>query len=201
MNSEPDGSGKRKRRWIWPTATAAALLLGVGIGAAAGTDQSKVDEANRETAQAKAALHRVEIQRDQYRERLNSREQKRKTAEATAARLKAEQDAANRKLVEDALAEQKRQADAAAAQQAAAAAAEAARNGIDGDGVYAIGTDKNPGRYKTSGAPTGCYWQISPDPNMSDIIENNFGDGVAYVQLSAGQYFKTADCGSWTKVG
>ena len=75
------------------------------------------------------------------------------------------------------------------------------RDAISSDGTYAIGPDKNPGTYKTDGSPTGCYWQISSDPNGSDILENNVGDGPAYVQVAEGQYLKVTRCGSWTRVG
>ncbi len=189
------------RRWVWPVVAVATLLAGLGIGAAAGTDQSKIDDVNRRLASTSRELRTVRQERDAALRRVNDRNSKQRAEEAATAAAKAKQEAADRKKVDDALAEQKRLADEAAAQQAQAAAAEALRNKIDGDGVYAIGTDKNPGRYKTTGSPTGCYWQISPDPNGSDIIENDFGDGVAYAQVSPGQFFQTKGCGSWDRVG
>ncbi len=189
------------RRWVWPVVAVVALFAGVGIGAAAGTDQSKIDDVNRRLASTSRELRTVRQERDAALRRVNDRNSKQRAEEAATAAAAAKQEAADRKEVDDALAEQKRLADEAAAQQAQAAAAEALRNKIDGDGVYAIGTDKNPGRYKTTGSPTGCYWQISPDPNGSDIVENDFGDGVAYAQISPGQFFQTKGCGSWDRVG
>lgn len=189
------------RRWVWPVVAVVALFAGVGIGTAAGTDQSKINDVNRRLASTSRELRTVRQERDAALRRVNDRISKQRAEEAATAAAKAKQEAADRKKVDDALAEQKRLADEAAAQQAQAAAAEALRNTIDSDGVYAIGTDKNPGRYKTTGSPTGCYWQISPDPNGSDILENDFGDGVAYAQVSSGQFFQTKGCGSWERVG
>lgn len=61
-----------------------------------------------------------------------------------------------------------------------------------GDGTYEVGRDIPAGVYVADG--TNCYWQISRDPNGSDIIENNVGSGQQIVTLAAGTFFKVNRC-------
>jgi hypothetical protein len=111
------------------------------------------------------------------------------------------------KIDEAGLAEQKAAAEAAhAAEQAeraaaALAAAEAARNTIPGEGIFAIGADKNPGRYTMAGSPD-CYYAIRSAPNgFEGILDNNNIDGPAIIDLAAGQFLETTRCAQWTRVG
>lgn len=75
-------------------------------------------------------------------------------------------------------------------------------NTMPGDGLYAIGTDKNPGTYQTQGA-TGndCYYAVLNSPNTQDISDNNNTTGSAIVTLNARQYFQSTGCQTWTKIG
>src|SRR5437868_4132657 len=72
------------------------------------------------------------------------------------------------------------------------------------DGVYEVGVDVAPGKYKTAGGSGAlCYWDQKKEPG------GNFGagddQGVAeagepqVVTLVKGRYFKTSDCGTWKK--
>ena len=58
------------------------------------------------------------------------------------------------------------------------------------DGVYLVGTDMPPGRYKGTPNSGKAYWQISSDANGDNIISNGIEAGNFYVQVSAGQYLK-----------
>jgi len=191
------------RKIIIGFALLVALILGAALGGA-----GKDDKINSLTKD----LIAVRQDRDQAQAKVNNRNEQRradeasvaaaKTAEKTAAdeaarraEAAAKQEEANR-LAAAAKVEAERQAAAAAA---AAQAAE--RASITVDGVYLIGTDKTAGRYRTTEETTYCYWQISSDANGSNIIENDIGSGIRYLQVSNGQYLKVSRCGSWQKVG
>lgn len=70
------------------------------------------------------------------------------------------------------------------------------------DGTWVVGVDIEPGTYKAK-ADVGsrCYWGIyATGSNGDDIINNDIpGGGLPSVTLAAGQDFKSARCGSWTK--
>jgi hypothetical protein len=68
---------------------------------------------------------------------------------------------------------------------------------ITADGVYEVGVDIEPGKYKTSGG-SSCYW-ARLNANGSDIIDNDLPGGQAVVTVKAGELFKTQRCGTWTK--
>lgn len=94
---------------------------------------------------------------------------------------------------------------AAVASSAAAVAAEQSAvnaNSIT-DGTWTVGTDVQPGTYRTSAAVSSgaCYWEITKSgTNGEDIIQNDIVQGgYPTVTLSVGQDFKTQDCGTWIK--
>lgn len=210
----PDQSplNARSPRWPWIVAVVAALIIGLGVGAAAGN--SKSTDLQKKLAQA-------EHDRDIAVKRVNDREALRRsnTAKASATRAslaEAERAKKNRaenaakataaKATADAADQQKLAADALAAQQkadadaAAALAAAAIRmNTVNGDGVYAIGTDKAAGRYHTDGT-AGCYYAVLNSPDTFDIATNDNVDGPTYVELPAGKFFESKGCATWTKV-
>jgi hypothetical protein len=80
----------------------------------------------------------------------------------------------------------------------AAEAAQAALVAPHGDGFWTVGLEIAPGLWRSDGSGDSCYWQISPDGNPDDIIDNHFGDAGGSVTLRAGQEFETDDCGTWT---
>ncbi|MGW5349959.1 hypothetical protein ACWERV_05460 [Streptomyces sp. NPDC004031] len=72
-----------------------------------------------------------------------------------------------------------------------------------GDGMYKVGTDIAAGTYKAKGGET-CYWERTKDAlhDVDSIIANDNVTGQAVVTITAKDaYFKTADCGTWTKTG
>ena len=70
------------------------------------------------------------------------------------------------------------------------------------EGVWTVGSDIAPGKYRTIDAVSdGCYWKISTSgTNGDDIVSNdNPSGGHPVVTLRKGQDFQTQDCGSWAK--
>lgn len=72
--------------------------------------------------------------------------------------------------------------------------------GPHGDGFFTVGIEIAAGKWRSDGQGDSCYWQISPDGNPDDIIDNHFGNAGGTVTLREGQEFETDDCGTWTKV-
>lgn len=78
---------------------------------------------------------------------------------------------------------------------------------IAGSGTYLVGTDIQPGTYKTAG-PSGrtglCYWERSSGSSgdAGSIIANDAltGQGVVTIKKSDA-VFKSQGCQMWTKVG
>jgi hypothetical protein len=74
------------------------------------------------------------------------------------------------------------------------------------EGTYEIGVDAQPGRYKTTVPQnsTGCYWERTKDDSgdMDSIIANdNVNPGArASITVKSGEFFKSNDCGTWTRV-
>ena len=65
-----------------------------------------------------------------------------------------------------------------------------------GDGIFQVGVDIQPGRYRTEGTPSGCYWARLA--SRDDIIDNNFGDGQQIVDILASDtFFESSSCGRW----
>ena len=72
--------------------------------------------------------------------------------------------------------------------------------GPHGDGFFTIGVEMAAGRWRSDGTGSSCYWQISPDGNPDDIIDNHFGNAGGTVTLRDGQEFESDGCGTWTLV-
>lgn len=68
------------------------------------------------------------------------------------------------------------------------------------EGVWLVGEDISPGRYRTTQAVSEeCYWEISR-PGTTTIIDNDFvTGGRPTVTLRRGQQFTTRRCGDWTR--
>lgn len=72
-----------------------------------------------------------------------------------------------------------------------------ARNTISGDGTYRVGTDMQPGTYRSMRNGAGCYFAVNADANGSQILNNGFTYGPALVSVAAGQFFETSNCDDW----
>lgn len=71
-----------------------------------------------------------------------------------------------------------------------------------GDGEYIIGTDIEPGTYKSSGS-SGCYYaRLSGFGGVLDeVLDNNNTDTSAIVTIATGDKgFLAQRCGTWTKM-
>ncbi len=70
-----------------------------------------------------------------------------------------------------------------------------------GDGTWRVGTDIEPGTYRTKGAD-GCYWEriAGFSGTLGDLIANDNARGPAVVKIfpsDAG--FTSKGCGTWTR--
>jgi hypothetical protein len=65
------------------------------------------------------------------------------------------------------------------------------------DGTYLVGTDMEPGSYKTSGG-SGCYWARMKS-DAGGIIANDFTEGPTRFTAKKGEYVKISGC-KFTKV-
>jgi hypothetical protein len=73
-----------------------------------------------------------------------------------------------------------------------------------GEGTFIVGTDIEAGTYRSSGG-SGCYWEREANfahGGVDSILANDNVDGPAVVTIAAtDKGFKSARCGTWTKVG
>lgn len=76
-----------------------------------------------------------------------------------------------------------------------------------GDGMYLVGEDIKPGRYKTSGPSDAdlpnCYWARlkNTDGDFDAIIANGAPDGTGFVTIKSSDVaFETSGCAEWVKV-
>lgn len=72
-----------------------------------------------------------------------------------------------------------------------------------GQGTFIVGTDMQAGRYRSSAAADGCYWERLSGfgGGLSDIIANDNVDGTAIVDIAAtDKGFSSSRCGTWTLV-
>jgi hypothetical protein len=74
-----------------------------------------------------------------------------------------------------------------------------------GDGVWEVGVDIAPGKYKTAGTDGyGCYYARlhANDGTVEDILSNGFGQGPVTVTVRPDDgYFETSGCSGWTRAG
>jgi hypothetical protein len=75
---------------------------------------------------------------------------------------------------------------------------------METDGTYRIGTDIEPGIYRSGGrsaqGESDCYWARLDSLNPTDIINNNIGNEPQIVALKPGDVaFLTHSCQPWVK--
>jgi hypothetical protein len=66
------------------------------------------------------------------------------------------------------------------------------------EGTYLVGTDMQPGTYKSAGSD-GCYWARMKDDSGQKIIANDFASGPTRFTAKKGEFVKIAGC-TFTKV-
>jgi hypothetical protein len=73
------------------------------------------------------------------------------------------------------------------------------------EGMFQVGKDVEPGRYKTSGMKEDalmCYWHTAKDTSTDQIEDQGVVDKVgaqAYVTLKRGKWFQTSGCETWVR--
>ncbi|MFF3215185.1 hypothetical protein ACFYYB_31650 [Streptomyces sp. NPDC002886] len=88
---------------------------------------------------------------------------------------------------------------------AAAPAAGKAKSAIKGSGTFQVGSDVQPGLYRSAGnkADGNCYWERAKDSKgePESILDNANVVGLSYVAIGAtDKIFKTEGCKGWELV-
>lgn len=101
-------------------------------------------------------------------------------------------------------------ADAAASKPAPASSAPApdagkAKSAIKGSGTFQVGSDVQPGLYRSTGntANDNCYWERAKDSKgeTDSVIDNDNAVGSTYAAIAAtDKIFKTEGCKGWELV-
>ncbi len=82
------------------------------------------------------------------------------------------------------------------------------KSSFDGDGVYRVGIDIQPGTYRSGGPASGdvplCYWERLSEfgaRGIGGIIANGSEQGPAVVTIDRSDVgFRTSGCQAWSKV-
>lgn len=189
------GASWLRNRWVHVAgAGVIGLLLGAAVGAADGGDEERL---RQELASAQTlAETNAELAR--------TTEAQLATAKKQAADAQAAADGAK----SAAEAEIKGRADELAAKEAqlverekavGLAVAEVAANTFEGNGVYIVGDDIQPGTYKSDGGEL-CYWARHDKAN--DILDNHLGAGPTVVVVRATDFsLEVNGCAPFRKTG
>ncbi|MDN3023099.1 hypothetical protein [Streptomyces sp. S.PB5] len=82
--------------------------------------------------------------------------------------------------------------------------AEEKKVAFEGDGEFEVGTDIEPGTYRTTGNTDGmCYWERAKDASgeLDSLLANDNVTGTSYVTVKAtDKLFKSSDCNDWEAV-
>jgi len=183
---------RARKRTIATVGLASGLIVGAVVAsllnpAPTATDEYQALESSTTTQieELKAELRKTESRRAQLQSEASNVKARQ---EATAARSK-ELDERDIEL---------------SAREVAVGAAEVAKRANEFDsGTHLVGTDIQPGTYRSS-AGDSCYWErlSGLGGSVSDIIANGNPDGQAIVTISATDAaFESARCGTWSKIG
>lgn len=174
-----------RRRWFIPLL---AGIVGVGIGMAAGGG-SEGTEGSDPAAQPEPAVT-VTVEVDGEVEPAET------VTVDPAPEIQAELDARAAEL--DAL---RVELDARASAVAGAEAAAEAGT-IPGDGTFLVGTDIQPGTYRSAAPSSGnCYWARLASLEGFDITNNGNSAGPSVVEIAASDAaFESSGCDDWTIV-
>lgn len=63
-------------------------------------------------------------------------------------------------------------------------------------GIFLVGRDIAPGVYETKGRD-GCYWRVTTDAGLADIVDNDNTSGPAFIVAELGQAVTSDGCGTW----
>lgn len=189
-------NGKNTPAALWrsmPAWARGAIIFVVGLilGAGAATPaQEKIDRADAITSKEQSIY--------------KAAEQKRAAAETDRDRLLAEQTDLKAQIAkqESAASVRERRAERTLAKlkrEIRGARNTIAKRSFEGDGMYIVGEDIEPGTYKAAASP-GCYWARLASGDTSDIIDNDIVDGPAVISVAASDYaVDVARCGEFRK--
>lgn len=172
---------------VWGLIVGFIVAVGIGGAGAAGDDMTA------ELTAAEARAEQAEAEASEAEDALEEAEARADDAEA-AARAELEDEYAQR---EQELADRTAELDARETE--ISQAEEVASMSEFGNGVWHVGVDIVPGRYRAEGG-SSCYWQKSPVDASDDIIDNGLVDGPTTVVIQDDILFTSQDCGTWTKV-
>ncbi|MCJ1678957.1 hypothetical protein MTF65_16755 [Streptomyces sp. APSN-46.1] len=79
------------------------------------------------------------------------------------------------------------------------------KGALRGSGTFQVGSDIQPGTYRTTGNKSGdnCYWERAKDSSgeLESVIANDNVTGTSYVTIAAtDKIFKSSDCKGWEAV-
>jgi hypothetical protein len=206
-----------KTKWYLRSGIAVVVLVALIVVGSAGTSAADKARTQRATLQtqlsaAQGKLKAAKVREEtligtstQLQDQVSTAQQLQQTAESNAknAEARALRDA-KVKLHSSQAALDSRTA-AVAAREAAVTAAEGQLNAsqFGGDGLYAVGTDIQPGTYFSAAPASGnCYTAVLTSPNTNDvggIVTNNNTAGQSIVTVSAGQYLEVTGCDPFVK--
>jgi len=207
--SAPSKTPKTWKRWKSVVAMVGIGIVCLTIGGASGTSQAagaeeRADDAEAAMAVAEERAHDAEAAVTDAEERADTAESDaQEGAEETLAEGQATLDARSAELDGRQTTLDQREADLVARETAVGAAEVARDANTFGDGIYAVGTDIQAGRYHTEGGPSSCYYALlsgTGGSGVDDIIDNNNTRGPVTLDISSA-YFESSGCGTWTKVG
>lgn len=201
----------RKLRFVLPIGVIGGFVIGAAASAGASTTPQTGAAAPAATVTTTTTVPGATVTRTQA-----ASAAKATTPPAVAAVLKAWTDAgpqpdkqraamAALKQQWPTLAEALEKATGVKAPGAAAAPAPAAPGGtIPGDGTFIVGSDIEPGTYKSATPDSGnCYWaRLRDDKNtLNSILANNNSSGPSVVTIrSSDAIFEDSGCNDWVRV-
>jgi hypothetical protein len=190
-----------KSHWKALLAGVAAFCVGAAAGASGANQQEKIDRQDSQIKSLRDDLRAASLQIESRGETI----QQLGSYREDALKFRAHRDRIAREQTAAREAARQRRAEARERERQAREAAERAAQGtIDGDGTWHVGEDFAAGTYRAD-AGEGCYWarlqSAHGGDSLDNIVENGLGGGAQTVTLAEGEWFETADCGQWQKIG
>ena len=189
--------------WIVLGLAAAGLVLAVLLGvlltnqsAEVSALEAEVDQQQAEVADWKNRLTEAEKQNESLSAEVGKIDRREMDLRKQEEELEVREEEAAEKEAELAALEEK-----LAERESAVSGAEAkvAKNSF-GSGMYLVGSDIQPGTYRSGGGDF-CYWErlSGTGGSFSEIIANDISDGPSIVTISPTDVaFDSSGCGTWT---
>jgi hypothetical protein len=171
---------RKTRRWPWIAGLVAALLAGLGIGAAGGETPS-ADPAPTVTVTAEPEVITETVEGEIPADEITALIKRENAAEEREVELDERESELDEREGEITEAEETK-----------------ASNTISGNGLYIVGEDIEPGRYRADASD--CYWARLASTSTNDIIDNWYESGPTVVDIAESDVaFETSGCGEWVR--